>query len=195
MVEYPPLAPSIRWCGAFFKSWAKGIPESEAFLIANSTLRSPKDFGRYILKNQIEEYVKLSVAVEGGGKQLRTWDKINNLYLSEHGDWRKVHLGAWEAILGRKPFFRYLEPALRDVYCDLNLKSLKEFNIAIFKILIAYLLGNLKPNSVVLNERNSEWRERGLEIAERFDQETSIIQALAENGPEALLGIMALNYD
>ena len=194
MVDFPPLAPSVGWFVSFLKASSQGIGKENAIKIANSGLPSSKDFGRYIIQNRKEERLVLSLAVEGGGKQLRSWERLRNLTLSEHGDWRKVHAGAWEAVLGRKPYFRYLEPSLKTTYEDLKIISLEKFNNAIFESLLSFLLGNMKLTMLPLFLKKEDWRDRGKEIADSINPELSIIQALSDHGRETILGIMAYDY-
>ena len=195
MVEFPPLAPSVRWFFRFFDAWSKGVSEDEAIVIANSGILSLKDFGRYVIRNQKGENLVLSLAVEGGGKQLRYIDKLPGLILSEHGDWRKVHAGAWEAELSRKPYFRYLEPELKKTYEDLKIVRLEDFNNAIFKTLLSFLLGNLNSSDLCRYAKGRNWQDRGREVVESLNPDLSIIQALATHGKETILGIMMADYN
>ena len=133
-----------------------------------------------------------SVAVEGGSRQLRSFSKIEDLRLSGHGDWRKVHLGALESILGRKPFFRDLEPGLKNVYLNSQLLSLKDFNFAIFEVLFSFFIGNISPATLAVFKNNPKVKARGEEIAGQFRSGMSVLQAAASFGKETLLGLLAM---
>ena len=113
--------------------------------------------------------------------------------LSEQGDWRKVHLGAIEACLGRKPFFRHLEIRIKDVYSNTSLDNLKEFNSAIFQILYSFLMENISPEDLSGFKNNPVLLERGKEIARNWKTEISALQAVADFGKESLLGILAID--
>ena len=192
MVDFPPLVPSARWFANFLQSRVYGLTEKEACIGANLKLESGKEFGRFSLRNPNGEIKSLSLAIEGGGRRLRTIEKVSGLQLSNHGDWRKTHLNTIETCLGRKPFFREIQPHIADVYNNYELSSLEEFNSAIFMELYSFLMGNIIPADLSSFFANPVLTERGKEIAEKIDCEISILQALASFGRETLLGIYAL---
>lgn len=193
MVEFPPLSLSVYWWAAFFLYLSESLSIPDAILHANSKLTSSKEFGRMNLYDGNGQPMVLSVPVIGGARQLRNSDKIPSVLLSDHGDWRKIHLGALESILGRKPFYRHIEPELKKVYQDTGLLSLSQFNSAIFKVCYSFLMQNMQPSDLSVFFRNRILMERGKEIAGQIHTETSVIQALASHGNESLLGILALN--
>ena len=193
MVSYPPLAPSADWFTAFLKALSNGKSEEEAIVTANLKLNSFKELGRYVINDTNGDKIILSLAVEGGGKQLKKSDGLESLRLSEHGNWRKVHMGGLEAALGRTPFYRDIEPGIKSVYQNLDIKSLEEFNIAIFQVLKSFLLGSNTPERLFECRKCIAWQDRGKELAENISMELSMIQSLSEYGREALLGIMMMD--
>ena len=193
MVNYPPLAPSVRWFSFFFKALSEGKNENEAIEMANESISSTKEFARYSLKDNNGEPMILTIPVEGGGKRLKKIETHPELYLSEHGDWRKVHLGGLEATLGRTPFYRYIEPDIKGIYQNKGIVELEKYNKAIFLALKTFLMGNLTPDKLVSFLNDSKWQKRGLEIAEQLDFDVSVLQPFAEFGRETLLGIMIMD--
>ena len=192
MVNIPPLAPSARWFSRYIEASGSSAG-SEEIAIANSIIDNPRDFGRFFLEDTRENKINLSIAIEGGGKQLRTFSSIEDLRLSEHGDWRKIHLGAIEACLGRKPFYRELEPKLSGVYLNRDIVTLREFNTAIFSVLNSFLMENISKDHISLFYQNERLRERGKEIKAMIHPEISMIQILSELGKEAVLGILSFS--
>lgn len=190
MVTFPPAAPTGRWWADFLKGLCVTHNTGEAICAANRLIATPKDFGRFYLKDAKGEVKTESVAVEGGNRQLRTFNKLNALQLSEHGDWRKVHLGALDAVLGRKPFWRYIEPSIKRVYENRKRKKLHEFNMAIFQVILSFLMEDIDIESLLKHKDNKEVKARGKEIAEGIDPDISVIQAIANYGKEALLGLL-----
>lgn len=191
MVNFPPLFPSVGW----FSYYLSALKNDQITPVcyANSNIGSTKEFGRYHLIDSKGESINLSVAIQGGGKRLRSIDKIMDLELSDHGEWRKNHLGSIEACLGRKPYYRYIEEPLKEVYHNTSLVNLESFNLAIFKIVDTFLMGNLKAEDLQHFFKNPCLIERGHELAEKFNPDISILQYLSEYGRESILGIMALN--
>ena len=188
-----PLAPSARWLACFLKSISLEEPYDRAVVEANEKMAQPKDFARLSLVDNHSDPLVLSVAVEGGGRQLRNLDKIPDLKLSNHGDWRKVHLGAFESILGKTPFYRHFEDSLRKVYDDKDITGLKNFNSAIFNIIDSFILKDIRQGSLAGFFCNPLLMQRGSEMASKIHPDSSVIQAMANFGKESLLGFLALN--
>lgn len=191
MVEFPPLSPKYSWWADFVRSVREGGSLNDAVIHANSKLTSLKEFGRFSLQPQGNAPLVLSLAVEGGGRQLRSAEKINDLKLSEHGDWRKIHLGALEAALGRQPFYRYLEPRINKVYRNTGINILKDFNTAIFKEIYSFLLEGITADKLREFSESRVLAERGKEIAEEINKDVSVVQALSCYGKETLIALMA----
>ena len=196
MVTFPPLAPSSLWWAKFFQSLGNSPDSSltleEGIARANASLPSSRDFARYALLDIKGNPVSLSVPLVGGGRRLRNVNALTELQLSEHGDWRRNHLGALEACLGRKPFFRYFEHHIREAYLNPDLILLKDFNFAIFRVILSFLLGGMQLSDVVRNKDNTLCRLRGVEISQLLIPEISAIYPVAEFGSEALLGFLTL---
>ena len=190
MVTFPPLAPSTLWWADFLQNLSSGQTKERSVAEANRNLKSAKEFGRFSLCSPKNEILPLSLAVEGGGKQLREIERRPEIYLSEHGNWRKNHLGAIEACLGKKPFYRELEPAIKRVYQDLSIRTLEGFNTAISEALFTFLMGNIKEDSLKEFRENPAVRARGKEVLNSMNKEISLIQNLAVFGRETLLGLM-----
>ena len=192
MVDYPPLLPTAGWFSLYLKELSKSQDHLQALTIANQSISS-KEFGRYLLEDSKGNVHVHSIALEGGGRQLRNSEKMSDLRLSEHGEWRKVHLRSNDALLGKTPFYRSIEQQLGSVYSNTRLESLKEFNLAIFNILYSFLMGNVAPESLMQYKLKPVLKERGEEIAKLMHPSMSILQDIALYGKETLLGVLAMN--
>lgn len=192
MVTFPILMPSSGWMALFLKEWIESGRREDAIEKANSNLVSPREFGRYAITTPGGNEEVLSVAVAGGGRRLRHWLSIEETRLSEHGDWRKLHLAALDTCLGRKPFYRDLEPSLKEVYANRELVWLKDFNSAIFERLLSFLMGSLSPEKLVTFFNLEEPLQRGAEIMLHMPREISIVESLATFGRETLLGLLSM---
>lgn len=113
---------------------------------------SPKDYVRTLLSGE----VILSVPVEGGNSQLKSRClQIGDVMISRHGEWQHRHLGAWQAMYGKTPYFQHLFPRLQEVYIGCSEGSLMEFNRAVFNIVEDFLeLDAIKDSVVRLKEVN-----------------------------------------
>lgn len=192
MVSFPPLLPDAAWCSRFFRSLMIGKTETQSIEEANSALRNARELTRFSIKGNNGNPITLSMAVEGGNRKLRHRVLPPDINLSEHGDWRKVHLGALEACLGKKPFYPYIIEGLAKTFNDRELKTPADFNTAIFETLKAFLMKGLDSEDLLEFERNDKIRLRGKEIAENIGRELSCVQAITQYGREALIGFMAL---
>lgn len=192
MVTIAPLVPNSLWMAGYFKALALGLNTTDAITEANRSLNSLKDFGRYSLRSPKGETIVLSLAVEGGGRQLRVINKIETLRLSEHGNWRKNHLGAIEACLGRTPFFPYISPKLSEIYLNKELQTLSDFNTAIFELLLSFISKDLPEKTFSLYYNDITLKERGREIVEKIKPEISSLETIFTFGKESLLGFLAL---
>ncbi|MCH5242512.1 MAG: WbqC family protein [Muribaculaceae bacterium] len=193
MVNFPPLMPSASWLGHYLKAIANDASESQAIHIANESLVSTREFGRYVLFDPRGERVTLSLAVNGGGRQLRYPEKLTCITLSEHGDWRRNHLKALEACLGKKPFFNDLFPSLSELYLNKELLTLEDFNTTLLKFLFTFIVGKINKTEISRYFKNETWIQRGQEIASRIKPEVSSIEVASAFGKESLLGFLALN--
>ncbi|MCH5224630.1 MAG: WbqC family protein [Muribaculaceae bacterium] len=203
--SFPPLNLTGEWFSQFLGGLFAGMTMEEAVFEANRRCTTVKDFSRMSLDHANGEMIKLSIALEGGNRILRTMElepsrnkalpSISQLRLSDHGNWRKNHLGAFESILGKKPYYRHLEPGLKAIYLDTRIEKLGDFNTAIFGTLFAFLMRNVTASQL----REAQFREaichpavkaRGRELADQIDKEVSLLQSLSEHGPETLLGLI-----
>ena len=204
MVKFPPLFPSLRWWVDFIDAYGSGSLFQEAIIKANASNINPKEFGRFLLQDLNGSPLMLSLAIEGGAKQLRNIQNSNNqrelFRLSEHGDWRNNHLRAINAILGKKPFFRDIEPRIKEVYINREIQGLEDFNFAIFKILFSFLLEGITREELLKVNTNQVLAQRGREIALEIEKvykgnkEISLLQGVVTFGKETLLGILNKEY-
>ena len=192
MVSFPPLFPDSLWVGNFLRVLADKKSREYAISTANSKLSTPKLLSRFTITDPKDQELTLSMAVEGGGRKLRDIENLTDLKLSEHGDWRKIHLGALESCLGKKPFYRDIENRLVTIYSNKNIETIENFNTAIFNVVLSFLMGNLRTEDLSQINLKSQLKERGEEIAKKIKKEISILQPLSEFGRETVLGIYLL---
>lgn len=217
MVIYPPLCASVRWWANYlYGCYSSALIDSSvsgnltdpflnpsSIVTANSSLSSPKDMARFSLATKDRELI-LSVPVEGGSKQLKN-HAYEELHLSEHGNWRHTIPAALDAILGRSPIYRYIEPSLKECFQNKEIKTLPQLNFAIFQLLKAFLIGEIRPSdfnlffdkSVINNSEENRHKHqvligRGKELVEKISPEISILQPLSNYGPETLLALCVM---
>lgn len=146
---------------------------------------APKDYVRALLP----ENITLSVPIEGGNSLLKQKNlRLNSINISQHGDWQHQHLGAWQAIYGKSPYFPHIYPLLEDVYTHLSYGSLVEFNSAIFKIVIDFLeLDAIQDSVERLYTKNSNLlKELHTETLVKCDEQLTVLDPLFKLGKDAV---------
>lgn len=202
--EIIPFAPSIEWYAAWWSARRSGMPERQAIAYANDTAKvSGKDFSRCMIESN-NNVLLLSVAIEGGATVLKKKSRIHSATLSEHGNWRHVHLGALEAAYGRAPYYSHLYPMLQETYLEYA-HSLSGFNTLVHRAVCRFLdiPGNEETflpeesadsGNELIFPCNVAALERGKELLAGVDTRLSVIDALMRTGKETLLVLEALRH-
>lgn len=166
-----------------------------AIFNVNCDYNSPKEFARFKLSDQNGNLRTLSVAVNGGSKKLRTFKYFPNISLSDHGNWRQNHLKTMEALLGKKPFYEDASRVVSDAFLNLKNDNLYDLNTAILNNIFAFLLENITFEDLKACQNSHVLIERGKEILKGLDPEISVVQAIAKNGKETILALLAMMED
>ena len=117
-----PFAPSTAWVREYLRLTASGTDNTEAARLASaSTGISGKQYARCAISTGT-----LTVPVAGGAGTLKR--RGADPVLSEHGKWRREHLGAWSAAYGRCAYHTHLMPEIETVYTASEGMTLGEFN-------------------------------------------------------------------
>ena len=108
--------------------------------------------------------------------------------ISDHGAWRREHLGAWNAVYGKTPFFPYLFPHLEEAYANHSHGSLAEFNEALWGIIKDFLnpdetLPAIREMAAANPERLKAIRN---ELATKVNLNYSIFDAIFRLGKNAV---------
>ena len=162
------FAPSVR----NMLSWRKGENSAKG-----------KDHVRTILG----EDVQISVPLVGGNSVLKqryiNWEKVA---ISSHGEWQRKHLGAWQAIYGKTPYFIHIFPELERIYKEHSYALFRDFCREINNIAVNYL--NLDGLSSSANSMKNEYPMRfkniQSEIESQISPELTIFDALFRLGPD-----------
>ena len=192
MVKFPPYLPSAGWYKDWLKSFADGADDSNAIIYANEKGKVTRELARTLIKDASDRDLILSIAVEGGARQLRVGDKIKEICLSEHGDWRHNHLNAIASAYGKKPFFPHIFPNLKNIYEDLTLIKLEDFNLNLHQLMVSWLMSSLKRDDFNLFQINSVLIERGKEYRAVINPKISLLDTIMNIGNESILGISSL---
>ncbi|MDE5998362.1 MAG: WbqC family protein [Muribaculaceae bacterium] len=134
-------APILHTASPARQYFAGGTPPylaSTAWLqgrVSPSALKT-RDFTRTHIESNHPEGMMLTVPVVGGSSATKRM-KPEQLEISDHGDWTRIHLGAIEAAYGKEPYFVHLFPEIAHIIdhypqhlatlCVLLMKKMLEF--------------------------------------------------------------------
>lgn len=129
-----PFEVTPAWLREYLRRVREGIEETGAKLAANEALGIK---GKAFARCTIAGPSILTVPVAGGSGMLKRKD--SDPMLSDHGKWRREHLGAFNAIYGRTPYYEHLMPEIREVYDNSAGISLQEFNDRLLKVAMRWI--------------------------------------------------------
>lgn len=174
-----PLTTTFRWVETYLDELSRGADDISARRDATKvTGVSGKAFARLLLPDTI-----LTIPVEGGAATLKRRDA--SPILSEHGKWRREHLGAIRTIYGRAPYFIHLMPRLEEIYDHSQGISLEEFNSRLLDL----TLSMIDRDALRLRADNESSRKIRLEKRLLIDPDLSILDALFHLGKEVTLAL------
>ncbi len=142
----------------------------------------------------IKENRLLSIPVEGGKNALFIEEEP---LLSEHGRWREVHLGAWNAAYGKTPYFPYLFPQMESVYRNMDIRLLADFNGELVKVAWQWL----EPEVLLpdLERLRIAHPLRFVELTKEFETKVnynySIFDALFRLGKDTVFALYNSGFD
>lgn len=189
----PPFMPPTEWYVQWWRARLDGKDDPESIAEANGMMeRVDKKYTRNFSRCKIcmadGREQMLSVPLDGGAKALRGGKDVGENTISDHGNWRHVHLGAINAAYGKTPFFPHLLPEIEEAYRH-SYGKLEEFNIAIHRALSSFIINGSEPDALRrVSEGNiSRAVSIGLEMAEKTEKDRSILDLIMKFGPETLL--------
>lgn len=174
-----PLTTTLRWVETYLDELSHGADEISARLSADRiTEVSGKSFARLFLPDTI-----LTIPVEGGAAILKRRNACP--ILSEHGKWRREHLGAIRTIYGRTPYFIHLMPRLEEIYDNSQGISLEEFNSRLLDLVLSMIDRDALTMRMTVDSSRLIRQEKRLLI----DPDLSILDALFHMGKEVTLAL------
>lgn len=174
MTPQLPFAPSL----ALFRE-----------IIAGKEIPYGKEWARCLIAGDLF----LSVPIEGGAACLKSKHvDISSLIISDHGRWRQEHLGAWNSVYGKTPFFDHLFPKIKRAYSEHSHGNLAEFNSNLFNIALRFLdLEKVMPDIRELYKSQPNRAEQlRAEITTKVNLNYSIFDALFRLGKNSVWTII-----
>lgn len=194
-MNVPPYAASFGWYMCWFRCRVSGMSDDEAISEANKLCGiKGKDFARTYVGSP-DTPMLLSVAVEGGASRLKRKGSERWVRLSMHGNWPHAHLGAFEALYGRSPYYQHILPGLVKILGEIP-ENLGALNLGIHGWLTSFMqTESFKPEEGYKTVFPAAVLARGSEIVAAIDYNMSVIDALMRFGPEINLGFIRYNVE
>ena len=179
-----PYLPSQKWMSEWIEHRLAGKSAVEAAVIADRCI-DRRQMGRTLISGANGTQL-LTIPVTGGAS---VWKRrnLNDVEISQHGNWQHTHLGAIEAAYARTPYFDTLFDALKPLYSKAE-GSLALFNAAILEVLISFI--NIETLSDGITRRRkcqdrilAEWCDAGKKL---YREEISVLDPLMRYGPDTL---------
>lgn len=163
----PPYLPSIGW-------------------VTRHVAMKTREYTRTLIESNSPEGMVLTVPVVGGSSAAKRL-KPEQLEISSHGEWTRIHLGAIEAAYGREPYFQHFFPGIAGIIADYP-PMLEEMNrillIKIFdSIRIDENLNEINGMRMSNPERIADIRRR---LMSKVNPRHSIIEPLFRLGPDSV---------
>lgn len=113
-MEVIPYLPTLRQMRLLMKARLAGEGLNEALRRITAEMR-PRDLARTLVAGAHgQQPLRLSVAIEGGSSVVKR-GRPQLWRISDHGRWRRMHLGAIEAAYSSAPFFPHLFPEIERI--------------------------------------------------------------------------------
>lgn len=166
----PPYLPSTLWM--------QGKVDRKAL--------KTRDYTRTRIESNAAEGMVLTVPVAGGSSAAKRL-KPEDLEVSDHGDWTRIHIGAIEAAYGREPYFIHIFPEIYSVIVG-HPQHLGRLNVLLIEKMMDFI-GYADYIEGVLNLRESN-PERCHAITRRLESKIdpthSFLEPLFRLGPDAI---------
>lgn len=150
------------------------------------TLLKSRDYTRTLIESNSPEGMVLTVPVAGGSSATKRL-KPEQLEISGHGDWTRVHLGAIEAAYGKEPYFPYLFPEIAEVIGHYP-QHLASLNVLLLDKMMDFL--SYRNAIEEINKLRATNPARCKDIARRLESKInprhSFLEPLFRLGPDSI---------
>lgn len=169
-VPVPPYLPSTRWLQK---------------KLEHASLKT-RDYTRTLIESNSPEGMVLTVPVVGGSSAVKRLGP-DQLQISGHGDWTRIHLGAIEAAYGKEPYFQHLFPDIATLICGYP-QQLAQLNVLLLTAMLEFV--GYKDGLKDINEFKEKNPGRMADIAARLESginpEHSFLEPLFRFGRDAI---------
>lgn len=181
----PPYLPSLEWLVQNGVVISNPPMDSDGFVSARPVMKT-REYTRTLIESNSPEGMVLTVPVVGGSSAVKRLNP-EQLEISSHGEWTKIHLGAIEAAYGREPYFQHFFPGIAGIIANYPPK-LGDMNIRLLLKIFESI--NLRENFNDIKDMRMSHPERFENIRRRFKSKInpshSIIEPLFRLGPDTV---------
>lgn len=169
----PPYLPSLEWL-------VRNCADS------SNPLMKTREYTRTLIESNSPEGMVLTVPVVGGSSAAKRLNP-EQLEISSHGDWTRIHLGAIEAAYGREPYFQHFFPGIAGIIADYPpvLEDMNRRLLSDMLLCVSYKenIHELKEMKTLHTARYTDIRNR---LMKNVNPSHSFIEPLFRLGRDAL---------
>lgn len=153
--------------------------------VHSKTLKT-REYTRCLIESNSPEGMVLTVPIVGGSSSAKRL-KPNQLEVSDHGDWTRIHLGAIEAAYGREPYFQHLFPDIAAIISS-HPQHLARLNVLLMEKMMAFIGFSEQIGSIETLRESNQKRFSAIErrLESKIDTRHSFLEPLFRLGPDAI---------
>lgn len=153
--------------------------------VSPKTLKT-RDYTRTLIESNATEGMLLTVPVVGGNSAAKRL-KPEDLMVSGHGDWTRIHLGAIEAAYGREPYFQHLFPEIASIIEE-HPQQLSRLNVLLKERMLGFIDYHDAIGHVADLRKSSPERCTAIvrRLVAKIEPSHSFLEALFRLGPDAI---------
>ena len=149
-----------------------------------------RDYTRTLIESNNPQGMVLTVPIVGGSSAAKRL-KPEDLEISDHGDWTRIHLGAIEAAYGKEPYFIHLFPEIASVINHYP-QHFATLNVLLMEKMMDFL--GYRDAIEDIKKLRNENPERCRNIAKRLETKInpahSFLEPLFRLGPDSIFLLM-----
>lgn len=127
----------IHWFAPSLETVRKAF---DAYHHEEDSALAPKVEYKKHTRTLLAEGITLTVPLVGGNSILKhTHVNFERLMISDHGNWQRKHLGAWQAVYGKTPYYTHIFSKLEDAYIHHSQGTFFDFTGTLLNIALEFI--------------------------------------------------------
>lgn len=149
-----------------------------------STLAHKVEY-RNCTRTRLAEGLTLTVPLVGGNSILKnSYIDFDRLMISDHGSWQRKHLGAWQAVYGKTPYYTHIFPKLEDAYMHHSQGKFIDFTETLLNTALEFIeLDSLRKSAIEMRKMHpGRFEQIREELLRNSDSSLTIFDSIFHHG-------------